>query len=178
MIRRDPDGYEREFQAFVDVDISGAERGALEIGGYWMRHPAGIALRTRLPRPQPDDMPAFLSPAVAAGLVWNWTRGAVVIGCTVNFDTETLAPMLLANGLEPEWDYHILDATTYAAGYLRALADVGEPGNLPIDYDNLEPPYKSTTIAAMLNVTIPPEDRHTALGDARLALRMFDAVTL
>jgi hypothetical protein len=169
MIRRDPDAAEGSLRMFVDVDVSDAEPGALDIGRYWERHPNGRAASGLR-----ETGEQLYPPRVVAGLVWQWTRGAVVIGCTVNFDTETLAPMLLANGLEPAWDYHILDVTTYAAGWIRgqvAARNLAAPREL-------EPPYKSTAVAAAIGVDLQPiELAHTALGDADLARRMFDAVS-
>jgi hypothetical protein len=37
-------------------------------------------------------------------------------------------------------------------------------------------PWKSDDLSAQLGVTVSEEDRHTALGDARWSLAIFDAV--
>ena len=38
-------------------------------------------------------------------------------------------------------------------------------------------PWKSDDLSAALGVTVSDEDRHTALGDAKWAMRIYDAVT-
>ncbi len=47
-----------------------------------------------------------------------------------------------------------------------------------LDPKTIPPPWKTADIVGMLNIPLPPDgERHTALGDARLAMRMYDAVT-
>jgi hypothetical protein len=196
MIRRDTIG-EKSTRIFVDVDVSDAEPGALDIGRYYQRHPNGRAACGL-----PDLGDELYSPADAADIVSMWTfDNAVVIGCTVNFDTEALAELLRAHKLEPGWNYHVLDVTTFAAGWIRGrqlaarftasesgwyhvsvpLPRLGEPVDVdPAGWANLDvrPPFKSRTIAAALGIVQPAGEEHTALGDARLAARLYDAVTI
>jgi hypothetical protein len=196
MIRRDTIG-EKSCRMFVDVDLTDADPEALTIGHYYERHPNGRAVSGL-----PDLGDEIYSPEDAALFVAHWTHdAAVVIGCTVNFDTETLEPLLRRHDLDPGWDYHILDATTFAAGWIRGrqlaarftasesgwyhvsvpLPRLGEPIDVdPAGWASLDvrPPFKSRTIAAALGIVQPAEEQHTALGDARLAARLYDAVTI
>lgn len=176
-IRRDRAGVERETRFCVDISESHPDPDpeALAIGRYWERHPAGIAERAGSGiRPNGRD---YVTPAQAARRVHKWTSGAVLVGCTVSFDAAVFAWLLHDHGnLEPKWDYHILDATTYAAGYLRGRAQ-SLPAHAAELVDPGPPPYKSNRIAERLGITQPAEEAHTALGDARRALRMFLAVS-
>ena len=178
MIRRDTMG-EKACRMFVDVDLTGADQESLAVGGYYARHPNGRAACGLS-----DLGDELYSPEDAALFVAHWTHdAAVVIGCTVNFDTETLEPLLRAHDLWPGWDYHILDVTTFAAGWIRGrqLAPLPDLAAVePAGWTNLDvrPPFKSRTIAAALGIVQPADEQHTALGDARLAQRLYDAVTI
>ena len=57
------------------------------------------------------------------------------------------------------WHYHLVDVEALAAGKL-----------------GIAPPWKSDELSAALGVTITEDDRHTALGDAKWAMRIYDAV--
>jgi len=88
----------------------------------------------------------------------------------------------------------LIDVEALAVGYLNGrrarqneivdrypLENDGEPApglvrwNDPIEHSR--PPWKSDALAAAVGVTVSEEDRHTAIGDARWAMRIYDAVT-
>jgi hypothetical protein len=83
-----------------------------------------------------------------------------------------------AHGILPSWHYHLICAENLAVGYLHgrrhgegadrewsnAIADIGLP-------------WKSDELSAALGVRISDEDRHTALGDAKWAMAVYDAAT-
>jgi hypothetical protein len=69
------------------------------------------------------------------------------------------ARLLHRNGVLHRWHYHLVDVEALAAGSL-----------------GIEPPWKSDDLAAALDITVAGEDRHTALGDARWARAIYDAV--
>lgn len=87
------------------------------------------------------------------------TRGCHLVGAVISFDEERLRRMLRANGACPEWHYHLVDVEALIAGK-HAVA----------------PPWNSDALAALVGVSISDEDRHTALGDARWARDLYDAV--
>jgi hypothetical protein len=69
----------------------------------------------------------------------------------------------------PSWHYHLIDVEALAVGYLagRGSADLFHPSALP---------WKSDDLSAALGITVRDEDRHTALGDAKWARAIYDAV--
>lgn len=87
------------------------------------------------------------------------TRGYHLAGAVVSFDEERLRKLLRANGACPEWHYHLVDVETFAAGKL-----------------GLAPPWDSEELSAKVGIEPTRFDRHTALGDARWAKAIYEAV--
>lgn len=163
VIRREPDGSEVEWSAFVrSVDMSGADLASLRIGRYFERHPEG--------RLQVDGYWSSGTPPMEDGLsiaikVGRLTHEAHVVGACPWFDTLTLSRLLRRHNVVPTWHYHLIDVEALAVG---ALAERGQ---------SLRPPWQSADVYAALGLEEQPEqDRHTALGDARAARAVFDAV--
>lgn len=97
---------------------------------------------------------------------WNMTHGAHIVGAVPNFDTEVLEALLRENGLTPAWHYHLIDVENLAVGYLNGRG-----------HGAFRPPWDSDEISTALGLDpIPDAERHTALGDARWAMRIYDAV--
>lgn len=85
-------------------------------------------------------------------------------GIVPDFDVNHLVPLLTANGQllgwpSRPWHYHLIDPESMAAGLL-----------------GLAPPWHSYGIAEAFGITIPERDQHTALGDARHAEQLYEAV--
>jgi DNA polymerase III epsilon subunit-like protein len=143
----------------IRPDLSMADPMALKISGYYLRGgfedaPVGDVRRTVHP-----DMGLSEAPTVqefAAELAW-LLNGSVLAAANVAFDAAFLDRFLRANGQAPAWDYHLLEIESYAAGAL-----------------GMEPPWKLDKLATELGVSLP-EERHTALADARLARDVYDA---
>jgi hypothetical protein len=88
------------------------------------------------------------------------TANLHLVGMVPSFDEERLRKLLKANGVLPRWHYHIVDCEALIAGKL-----------------GIEPPWKSEDLSRMVGVEPPSgADRHTALGDARWAKAIFEAV--
>ncbi|UUW88368.1 hypothetical protein [Pimelobacter simplex] len=169
---------------FVDLpSLRTADPYALRLGRFWDRHPVGRELSGKTP--VPSDVP-LLSVRAAARRVAAFTHGTHIVGVNPTFDTETLAGLLRTEGLTPQWDYHLEDLVAETVGYLRgsrATAAAISPPQfaqgrllaLPDDVTAL--PWKSDLLAAAVDVEPAPEhERHTALGDARWALRWHDTL--
>lgn len=119
-------------------------------------------------------VPTFLDEFIA------FTDGAVLAGAVVSFDEERLRRMAWLWNREPRWHYHLADVENIAVGYLSAyLSDPCAHMSAEQRADMLElvrPPWRSDDLAAALGCSIPEEERHTAMGDAAMAERMFEAV--
>lgn len=169
VIRREPDGQQTEWQAFVDIDLGDTPDGfGVTVGKFYDRHPLGRHIAHR------DDwsLPSWgrkehMSERDAAYEVAKLTHGATIVGINPSFDTHALERLLRRHGLIPAWDYTPVCAKTWAVGWLvgRGLLDPTPP------------PWKTGDITEKLRIPLmPDEERHTALGDARLAMRIYDAV--
>lgn len=147
-----PDLIDLEYRSLVDVTLTHADPMSLKIGRFHERHPQGNAAEF--------DGPAVGHPGAVARDVARWTHGAHLVGNVVSFDEERLRKLLLRHGHQPSWHYHLVDVEALAAGKL------GVP-----------PPWNSSDLSKRLGVELPSEDdRHTALGDARWARDLYDAV--
>ena len=166
IIRRDGRG-ERELVLQVDdVDLSNADPFGLRVGHFYERH---------VDYSDSDAMAAV--ERNVARTVEEWTRGAHLVGLVPSFDADCLDPMLRRHQFIPAWHYHVIDVEAMAVGYLEAMRrfNVGINGK---DADPIRPPWRSDDLSLACNVEPPSEDeRHTALGDARWAMRWYDALT-
>lgn len=162
LIVREVDGSEHEHRWFLPVDLGRADPQSLEIGHFYERHNAEAA---------PGDLHGW-PPAAFARDFAKQTRGAHLVGAVVSFDEERLRRLLRANGACPAWHYHLIDVEVLVVGYLqsRAALQWGEGSEWG-------PPWGSEELSQAIGVPIPSkEERHTALGDARWAKRLYDAV--
>jgi hypothetical protein len=172
MIRRDEQG-EREASFFVEIDLSTADPFGLKVGRFYDRHPLGRSLaRVGATLPAPDDKGGYLYGFSAAVTVAQWTHGAHIVGAVPNFDTEVLTNLLRANQLAPAWHYHLIDVENLAIGWVY-----GSGPSAPIR-SIVGLPWDSEAVSRACGVEPPSEEeRHTALGDARWAMRLYDAIT-
>jgi len=162
VITRDEAVRDKEHTWFVDadhLDLGNADLMSLKIGRFFARHP-----QYRLD--EEFDYTKVADEGDALRQVEAVTRGAHLVGAVPNFDAEVLGARMRAHGICPSWHYHIQDFETLIAGYLRGQ---GKPVP-PL-------PWKSDDLSRLIGVEPPGEDeRHSALGDARWAVRAWDAV--
>jgi oligoribonuclease (3'-5' exoribonuclease) len=165
-----PDAREHVWQ--FPVDEMAADPFALNIGRYWDRRwPTGIREVSDLDaiyeaHNQKSRRKNFPSQGRAIKPDADWCRhfrdltaGLHLAGAVISFDEERLRRLLHRNGVLHRWHYHLVDVEALAAGKL-----------------GIAPPWKSDDLSAALGVTVSSEDRHTALGDAKWAMRIYDAV--
>ncbi|MFR9767092.1 hypothetical protein [Nocardia sp. SC052] len=174
MIRREPDGTQHQTQFFIDIDLETADPFGLRVGRFYERHPYGRYLAGTIP----DfcfgikDDGEFLRPRDAAHNIARFTHGAHLIGIVPSFDTEVLANLLREQHLTPAWHYHLIDVETLAMGWLHAWDRQTEEVFAP------PLPWKSEDVSRSIGVEPPSEQmRHTAMGDADWAMRMWDRIT-
>jgi len=175
LIVRDPGGEDREFHWFVgteDLDLGNADPMSLKVGQFYERHPdyAGVITSDRV------------TEAYVLCRLEKWTRGAHLVGAVVSFDAELIAARMRAHWMCPSWHYHLVDVEALAAGWLHRDAAVKENRQSALEEasrqrDLAVPPWNSDELTAALGVKVPEGERHTALGDARWARAVYDAVT-
>lgn len=178
IIAREPGRPDIEHYWYVDVsylDLGNADPMALKIGRFYERHP-----QYRLDRESTGTDTE--SEYDVLRLVEAITRGAHLVGAVPNFDADVLGTRMRANGICPSWHYHLIDVEALAVGWLHRHAAVLENREATIEEAArlrvlASPPWKSGDLSAALGVTVSGEDRHTALGDARWARAIYDAVT-
>lgn len=166
----DGSGYEfEEYVAQLPVDLQRADSIALSIGGWYNRSEQWQQRSAN-----------FLADGSAsrevAFEVIERTKDRYFVGAVPSFDANFLRQFFKHQRLVPTWNYHLVDVEALAAGFLayRGLEDQSYSGNEHIEL--ARPPWKSDDLAAAVGVTITPEDRHTALGDARWARDIYFAV--
>ena len=178
LIIREPGKPDAEHYWFVDIfdlDLGNADVMSLKIGRFYDRHPQARD-------GQEEGWADTVSELEVMRAVERLTRGAHLVGAVPNFDADVLGARMRANGICPSWHYHLTCVEVLAAGWLNRHAAVLENREATIEEAArlralASPPWKSDDLSAALGITVSDEDRHTALGDARWARAIYDAVT-
>ena len=159
-----PDGTEHLWQVkWSRAVLDNADPVALEINGFEDRYGE-------------TDVP-FISPHESAELFASLVDGLHLAGAVVSFDEERLRGMhdLLLGRPEGKypWSYHVIDVEALAIGFLA-----GKQAALPLSKMLVvAPPWKSDELTEALGLeAVSDAERHTALGDARWAKRIYEAV--
>ncbi|WP_435108132.1 hypothetical protein [Nocardiopsis synnemataformans] len=154
----------REYSMLLPVDLTNADPKALEIGGFWDRHPQGIGTV----KDEPED------PRLVASRLARILAGSVVIGSNPTFDKDMLTPLFAEHGQVWAAHYRMVDVITLGAGRLMGSPreELRETGYLPPT-----PPYKTTDISRAFGIDPGDYARHTALGDCRWVKALFEAIT-
>lgn len=163
LVLREPGRDDAEHRWLIraaDLDLGNADPAALRVGRFYDRHPEYGG---------PDD-PVWAE-AVALREIERLTRGAHLVGAVVSFDADVLGTRMRASGICPSWHYHLIDVEPLVVGYLSAYERRGRLLTAKIGL-----PWKSDDLSKGLGVRVSDDDRHTALGDARWAMRLWDAV--
>ena len=121
-----------------------------------LAHPIALEIGKFNDRYDPDSA---CDPTEFCAIFRSLTKGLHLAGAVVSFDEERLRRMFWKHGLGPGWHYHLVDVENLAAGKLGAA-----------------PPYKSDDLSARIGVDRSLFAEHTALGDARWAKAMYEAV--
>jgi hypothetical protein len=186
------------FQLRPNMDV--AVQKALDVGRFAERYiiPAGVEAIGWADH-LPDDVgPAHLTHDAAATWLRKLLDGRIVVGAVASFDTVRTGLYLAAHGFPwPEcepWHYRPVCVETLAVGWLAGRASAGlgwsdfqavladampAPADQPLvlTQGQLTWPWKSEALSLACGVRPPsPADRHTAIGDARWAMRWFDAL--
>jgi len=140
--------------------MADADPAALDNGGFHTRY---------------DEADAE-TPLRSAEMLRDLIDGRHLIGANPGFDVSMLGRLF--NGPDDvPWHYHYLDVSALAIGYLYGLADEFLPHEAEAELRAM-PPYSSSRLGEQLGVEPATEaERHTALGDARWARRMYERIT-
>lgn len=156
---RDP-GSDGEWVWQLKPDLELADPAALRIGRYYAREqvsPHGGTGRL-LASPWLERGTEPSSARAVAERLAVLLDGAYLIGAVPSFDAGFLDRLLRRNAQCPTWHYRLVCVETLTAGHFGRLV-----GGL-------------ADCARELGVPVDPEVAHTALGDARLARDIYDAV--
>ncbi|MGW2740546.1 3'-5' exonuclease [Streptomyces sp. NPDC001288] len=170
----EPDDTEYVWQ--IRPNLATADPEALKVGRYLERFavpPHASAAWTGYGH----DPILPMTRAEVVNSILNVLRGAVLIGSNPGFDDRFLRKLLGPGSAQ--WHYRPVDIATLAAGYRHGQAASGAYGGdflLPTDYPTL--PYSSRGLSHAVGIEPPgPDTAHTALGDARWARDVYDAIT-
>lgn len=153
---------EREYVWHLGVNLAWADPFALEMTGFYSRH---LDYRNVDEEALPSNY-SRVSEAQFAEQFVDLTVGKHLAGAVVSFDEERIRKMVRQFSLQPRWHYHIIDVEALALGYIN-----GKPGKEPIGI-----PWKSDDLSLAVGVVPSRFERHTALGDARWAKAIYEAV--
>jgi len=149
-----------EWRWWLPIDLGRADPNALKIGRFFERRPPQSRTWSGALQWAPDSGKVEQADTwEVAASVMELTAGAHLVGAVPSFDAGFLAPLLRTRGCCPAWHYHLVDVEALAAGLLQA-----------------EPPWKSNDLSRKVGIEPDQFDRHTALGDARWAKAIYDAV--
>ncbi|MFE9127016.1 hypothetical protein ACFYOF_16625 [Streptomyces sp. NPDC007148] len=144
----------------VRPDLATADPESLRIGRYEERF--AVPLDAAAAWTGYEDGPVPMGRAEAIGAILNVLRGAILIGSNPGFDDRFLRK-LLGSG-SAQWHYRPYDIVQLAAGKIG----IDAAGPLP---------WSSHVLSRAVGVEPPAKGAaHTALGDARWARDVFDAV--
>jgi hypothetical protein len=169
MVGRTASGEESEPAVMqINVDLSKADPFALKINRFYERYYEYNG--------SVSDSVVY-SEYYATKKIERFTRGAHIVGAVPSFDTEGLDRLLRRNEILPAWHYHLIDVETLAIGYLMGIdAETHGPGPKLAGVD-FKLPWKSDELSRAIGVEPPTEEeRHTALGDVKWAMRTYDKV--
>lgn len=170
-----PGDFEYAWQLRPDLDK--ADPKALEINRYHERFnvPDGSAAATISPE-NGDPWIGYLSRSEALIDIQEVLDGAHIVGAVPSFDDAFLKAAFWPLSLRVKWHYHLIDVETLTVGWLEgdaaaARAEVDASLTSGVTF-----PWDSEDLSARMGVDPAAFDRHTALGDARWARAIYDAV--
>lgn len=168
VIRRERDGSETDSLWQLRVPLETADPEALKISRYHERFAvrdtwdAAAIIDSTSGRVLNLSLPELLFDVQDA------LADAVVVGSNPGFDLAFLTALLKRHGRRLPWHYRPADVATLAAGWLHG-AGFGHIATVP---------YSSRDLSRAVGVEPPSDDTaHTALGDARWARDVYDAIT-
>lgn len=183
-IRRDPGEPDWECHLFIEHDPAKCNQ---------LPEPFLSDHRRRWPTSPADVVPREFAAKYISDLTKDRPH---IVGAVPNFDTERLSLLLNRHGYRWGGHYHLIDVENLAVGYLgrqgaatsehlAILREVGDEERAVASAEKelarlrglITPPWDSDELSRAIGVE-PPGDgvRHTAMGDARHAMAIYDRI--
>lgn len=175
LIHRTPDGHETEHLWQIKLakwEIDDADPKAFEVNRFHERYAFADDSRHQVGEMlHPCGVPHPMTRDELRTTLMALLTGAVLVGSNPTFDAAFLRNFLDA----APWYHHTVDIATLAAGYAFGALDTTR---CPESEAVPALPFRSYDMSRAVGVEPPSGDAaHTALGDARWAAAVFDAVT-
>lgn len=156
---------EEEFTWQMIPDLTRADSGALRVSRFYERANKAVAAEN------------WDNPQTVAGKVAVLTANRHLVGAVPSFDAGFLSRFLHRQGFRDAWHYHLIDVEALAIGYLWGIHDMESDEIRRAGIDTATGlPWDSEALSRVLGVDPDKFDRHTALGDARWAKAIYEAV--
>lgn len=169
-----------EYVWHLPVDLGNADPIALNIGRFHERH-GNAACGATGPYVDLSGSTDYVIGDWAKDFT-GLTHGKHIVGAVPWFDTERFLERYLRDlNACPTWHYHLIDIEALAVGYLAGRWAIGQQYDRIIaakDAGAIMPlPWDSEELTRAVGVDPDDFDKHTALGDARWAKAIYEAVT-
>lgn len=165
-----------EYAWQIRPDLATADPEALKIGRYLERF--AVPSHAEAAWTGYEDGPVLpMRRAEVTDAIRNVLSGAVLVGSNPGFDDRFLRKLLGPGSAQ--WHYRPVDIATLAAGRKLGMTEMARcAGSKIFASDEVPFPFSSRALSRWTGVEPPGDDvAHTALGDARWARDVFDAVT-